>query len=670
MERARRPGRRRAPAALAGWLRLAPAVAPAVAAAFAPLAAQPAVGPALPTLAAPPRTAAAVRRATPCGTSNARAPAPCPTTPARGRTAPATRTSAASATATTGQDADDAPFPPEPVAAARARLDLIARLDGAAAADSADDWIAGQRVRYLLEAGRAADAAAAAAACRGTPWWCRALAGAALHAAGAHAASAAAHDSARALLPDSAARCGWDDLAPWLPPDAARAYRRLPCGSADRGRYEARFWRLAQPFWALPANDLRNELAARRTLARVHAAGRYAQSPSWGADLAESEVRYGAPVAWSVRRPGYGSRLEPSVVGHEPTPSYDFTPDARTLAPALLLRTPPPAAVTGAGTWSLRRPAARTYYAPRYTAFGVDTLAHQIARFRRGDTLLVVAAYAHPTTGAAATRPSEPPAATDAAGSSTRDTSTAERRVAALVLDDSAGRPAAVRVRDGAPGTGTLTAAVLAPPARRDAPRWLASLEVLDTAATTPARRSVRASDAPRWRPPAGPQRGRAARTRAPLVALPPDARLSDLLLVRPGAFGPAPTLAAVSDSAAGAPLVRAGEPFGLYWEQYARATAGPHTIAITATRVGASAWERLGAAVGRAVVAQPVSLRYADPAGGAAGPGRYVALRWPVVPPGTYRLAVRVWADAGAGAADAGAAGADSTALVVRVVR
>jgi hypothetical protein len=512
---------------------------------------------------------------------------------------------------------DDAPVPPEPPAALRARTALLARLDSAAA-DSADDWIAGQRVRYLLEIGRAADARQAAAACRGTPWWCQALASLAHHAADDHRAAAAAHDSARALLPDSAARCAWDDVAPWLPPDAARAYHRLACGSADRRRYEARFWRLAQPFWALPANDLRTELAARRTLVRLFATAVNPQRLPWGDDLAESDVRYGVPIAWTVRRPPLGSGLDPSVVGHEPTPSYDFTPDARTLAPATLLAAPLPPALAGGRAWSLRRPLAQTRYAPHYTALGVSPLDHQLARFRRGDSLVIVGAYTAPA------RDSIRPAA-----------ATPPRLVAALVVDDTAGRPAAARLRDDAPPTGALVATLSADlPATP--PPWLASLEVLDTAATP--------TTEPRGRPPAAPQRGRAARVRIALAPLPADAALSDLLLVRPGDYGPAPLLAAVADSAAGAPVIRAGELFGLYWEVYG-ATAAPRTIAITATRTSTSAWQRLGALVGRAVVAQPVSLRYADPVAPGAPPGRYVALRWPLVPPGTYRLAVSVTA-------------------------
>jgi hypothetical protein len=298
-----------------------------------------------------------------------------------------------------------------------------------------------------------------------------------------------------------------------------------------------------------------------------------------------------------------------------------------------------------ADVWSLRRPPAQTRYAPRYTAFGIATLDHQLARFRRGDTLVVVAGYAMPDGGAPATR-TAPPAASRAASPAA-----SPARLAALALDDTAGRPVAVARRDSAPPTGTLVATIAGArePATSGAPApaWLASFEVLDTAAAAPADSTAdrQATMARRWRPPAGPQRGRAARVRRPLAPLAADAPLSDLLLVRPGDYGPSPLLAAVADSAAGAPVIRAGDLFGLYWEQYAASVprAGARMVSITATRIGTTARERLGALVGRAIVVQPVSLRYVDPVPASAPPGRYVALRWPVVPPGTYRLSVTV---------------------------
>jgi len=83
-------------------------------------------------------------------------------------------------------DDDETPRPPPPESEAitRARDRLLGTLDSAALALPGDDWIAGQRVRYLLQSGRPAEALAAARTCRAALWWCEALTGLALHVAG------------------------------------------------------------------------------------------------------------------------------------------------------------------------------------------------------------------------------------------------------------------------------------------------------------------------------------------------------------------------------------------------------------------------------------------------------------------------------------------------------
>jgi hypothetical protein len=553
----------------------------------------------------------------------------------------------------------DARPPAESPAARRARRALLDELSAAAAADSSSDWIAGQRVRYLLEAARAeSDSAAdalgagragaaalpppapgwraadsAAAACRGTPWWCRALAGLAAHAAGRHQAAGAAFDSARALLPDAAARCAWDDLGPWLPPRALGAYRRLACGSAERARFERRAWRLAAPFWTLdPAgaavNDLRTELAARRTLVRLHAAGEHPQALPWGADLTESDLRYGVPTAWSVRDP-IGVDGVPSIVGHEPTPSYDFWPGARALAPERLLAPAPP--LPEGDAWDLRRYAPQMRYAPAYAAAGVYALPHQLARFRRADTLVVVGTYD----------------ARDRGDSVPPGTGTGPVR-AGLVLDDlraSAPPATATATRDGAGREGGLVARVVQDAAAAapgdTAARWLAAVETFDALAVRFADGRVR--------------RGRAGRARALVAPLPPGAGLSDLLIVRPGlAALPAPTLAAATDSAAGAAEARAGAPLGVYWEQYdddgrAPAARAADTVVVSVTRLDPSLRERLGAVVGRPLLLGAVRARYAVAPGAGGVTGRAVVLTLPDVPPGAYRLEVTRPAEVGA---------------------
>jgi hypothetical protein len=62
----------------------------------------------------------------------------------------------------------DLPREPEPIA--KERLRLLAVLDTVARAVPGDAWVAGQRVRYLLEAGWPDSATDAARACRATSW--------------------------------------------------------------------------------------------------------------------------------------------------------------------------------------------------------------------------------------------------------------------------------------------------------------------------------------------------------------------------------------------------------------------------------------------------------------------------------------------------------------------
>ena len=239
----------------------------------------------------------------------------------------------------------DVPPPAERSDAKLERDALLEVLNRAAAADAADDWVNGMRVRYFIEAEKTDSAVLAARASAGSAWWNAALLGLALHNINRHVDATAAFDRALAAMPD-AQRCTWTDLTWWLEPASHAAYRSIPCGAA-RDAENARILRLAQPLWLLPSNDLRNEAFARRTMSRVHSLGRIPYDLTWGDDLLESQVRYGWPTAWSVQN---GGVADP------------------------------------------RRKNARMRYAPRY-ASGFITVPHQIARFRRGDTTLVAGAY-------------------------------------------------------------------------------------------------------------------------------------------------------------------------------------------------------------------------------------------------------------------------------------
>ncbi|HEX2779216.1 MAG TPA: hypothetical protein VHM30_06945, partial [Gemmatimonadaceae bacterium] len=78
------------------------------------------------------------------------------------------------------QDDDDTPPPPEPKTIGELRTKFLGRLAALAAHNPADGWIAAQRVRYLIEAKRPAEALSAARECRAAASWCASLAALAL----------------------------------------------------------------------------------------------------------------------------------------------------------------------------------------------------------------------------------------------------------------------------------------------------------------------------------------------------------------------------------------------------------------------------------------------------------------------------------------------------------
>jgi hypothetical protein len=487
----------------------------------------------------------------------------------------------------------DVPPPPERTDARIEREQLLELLGRAQAAEPTDDWVSGMRVRYAIEAERLDTAIAAARACGGTSWWCAALEGLALHSANRHADASAAFDRALREMPE-AQRCQWTDLTWWLEPSSHAAYNALGCNG--RAAENARVFRLAQPLWMLPGNDVANEWYARRTISRVHSMGRIPYDLQWGADLLESQVRYGWPSAWSVQNGGVADPRPPSVIGHEPTPSYDFMPTPRALAAPTEAE---------AGDWEPKRARARMRYAPRY-ASGFGLLPHQFARFRRGDSTLVAGAYR-------LVRELEMGRAPYRAG---------------LVLDGLDGRAPVQVVRDSAAANGALLAML------GDAPK-LASLEVL------------------------GITGRKAARVRGAVTPLTGEVRLSDFLLLQRADASGTPSLEQLASQAYGSLTLDGRSTFGLYWESYRPATpSAPLQVSVRATRVNSSFMQRMTSSIGLSKAVQPVSVRFADNGRPDGGAGRSLAITFPEVPAGDYRLTLVV----------SGAGVTDSTSRIIRV--
>jgi hypothetical protein len=471
----------------------------------------------------------------------------------------------------------DVPPPAERSDAKLERDQLLELLTRAQATDPADNWVSGMRVRYAIEAEQPDVAVSAAKACTGLAWWCAALEGLALHNANRHVESSAAFQRALSAMPD-AQRCTWTDLTWWLENNAQGAYKNIACDA--RATENTKIFRLAQPLWMLPGNDVMNEWYARRTMSRVHALGRIPYDLQWGDDLLESQVRYGWPTAWSVQNGGVADPRPPQVIGHEPTPSYDFMPLAA------VINTPLSATLKD---WDPKRKQARMRYSPRYAA-GFGALPNQIARFKRGDSTLVAGGYR-------LMRELEMGRAPYMAG---------------FTLDALDGtKPVQVR-KDSAQANGALLAAITRP--------MLASIEVL------------------------APTSKRAARVRTTVQPLPRETRLSDYLLLQRGDPSPTPLLERNAPQAYGSLEIEGGTTIGLYWEMYRAASPGaPLQVSVRATRLGASFMQRFGSSIGLSKALTPVSIKYNDNGRPDGGPGRSLTLNFPNVPAGEYQLTLMV---------------------------
>jgi hypothetical protein len=263
---------------------------------------------------------------------------------------------------------------PEPAGITRARNRLIDQLVTLTHVAPHDPWIVGESIHYLVEAGYDSSAILVARDCRSATWWCAALRGFVLHDLERYTDAEAAFDSALAAMPESQ-RCTWNDLSLLLPNDERDAYARMPC--AHRTAYERRFWELADPSYAIPGNDRRTEHFARlvqTTLARD------AENPyglSWGDDLRELTIRYGAPTGFTTTWSDPLHSWRP-IVGHDREPSYRFSAIGM---------------VSDDARWDLRAERSPERYAPQYVS-RIDDFPAQFGLFRRGDSALVVAMYA------------------------------------------------------------------------------------------------------------------------------------------------------------------------------------------------------------------------------------------------------------------------------------
>lgn len=275
--------------------------------------------------------------------------------------------------------------PDESPAIIAARTHLLKTLDSVGALVPGDWWIVGQRVRYLMEAGRplGADSIAIACAARSaaaaTSGWCLALVGYTAQQLGNYSRADAAFVSALEHMSPSD-RCAWEDLSPLLGRSAASPYRG-DCKSRDS--VTAGFWRLVQPLYLTSVNDLRTEFFARLTRMYIEQDTRTPMTDWWGPEERATLLRYGVPL-WYTQGEVPRGETRPQIAGFRREPAFDFFPNAHVFSS--------PDELTDED-WEFSNPQDAPTYAPQW-AVGFRSISdHQVALFRRGDSALVVAAF-------------------------------------------------------------------------------------------------------------------------------------------------------------------------------------------------------------------------------------------------------------------------------------
>ena len=509
-------------------------------------------------------------------------------------------------------------FPPEPPETARARGELIDRLSSALET-VADPWILGQLVHYLTEAGNLPSAERAAEECGITDtWWCDALLGYVLHHQGRFVEAEAAFRSAVAGVPEEEVE-RWRSTRYIVSEDEAERISELD--EAEQSRIWEMLWRLSDPLFMEEGNDYLTEHYARL----VHTRNREdAENPHlmlWGEDLEETVVRYGREIGWS-RVIGMPTGLmgdSRDVWGHHHPMSRGYLfPEEYLRAPADVL---PESWVTAP------RESRNWYVAPYAPDFrGLDT---QVARFRRGDDMLVIAAY-RPTPierdPFADDTPAPPPAARnpfarggfgqpDPAPEPTPAAADAEgpARAALFLMPEAAGgTPISVEQTE-REGVMTLTA---------PAGRYVSSVEVFE------------------------PEAERAWRARQGVVQdelIPGLVAVSDLLILEEGAPIPDDLDEATALARPGV-RVRGDEQFVVAWEVYGLGVDQEVEVTLGFTEGRPAFLTRVGEFLGIVEPEQPVEITFTDAiSDNVQTLFRAIAIQLPELEPGEYTLHLRL---------------------------
>ena len=458
--------------------------------------------------------------------------------------------------------AEEADFPPEPAETGMARQALLGSLLDVRR-EVGDPWVLGQIVQYLAEEGRFGQAERLAEECGLVEtWWCHALRGYALHLQGEFVAAEAAFEEALLGLPEIEDR-RW--RAPRFVLSGGARGEFEAASPQERGRLWDRLWRFSNPLFMVEGNDRLTEHYSRLVLVRIREDSGHPFQIAWGEDMEEALVRYGREIGWSrTRSASTGRALQDSrrVLGHHDPASRGY------LFPEEFLSSPadvPPEA------WITAPREARTWYAPPYAPDfrGLET---QVARFQRGDSLLVVGAFRPAPESAVSGFAAEPEGPSDPFAS--RDPfaggmggGQGPARTGLFLIPEDGGE---IHSASGQSREDVLTL-------RAPAGRYLSSLEVFEE------------YDRAAWR----------ARQGVTLVPLSPGrAGISDVILLREGAPMPSDLEEAIPQLRPGIRVAR-GEAFVVAWEVYGMGVEDEARITMGFTRGRPGFLQRVGEYLG-----------------------------------------------------------------------
>ncbi len=289
-------------------------------------------------------------------------------------------------------DGEAPPVEPAPIEVEMARMDMLRTLGRIASRIPRDRWVLGQRVYYLREQGELLRAEALTERCHpGDEWWCLALKGYLLQSTGESVEAESVFRDALTRMPEEERR-RWLALDHILDEEARELFE--DADPAEREALRRRLWLLADPLYLVEGNDREAEQYARQTLIRIRESAENAYDIPWEEDLEELVARYGGEVGWERGRPARpaSGMLQDNrfIIGRHRPHGREFLPAGAFLED--------PAGVP-ARAWEIEDRAPWTGYAAWYAPI-ITTMDAQVARFRRGDSLLVVAGY----------EPSPPPA--------------------------------------------------------------------------------------------------------------------------------------------------------------------------------------------------------------------------------------------------------------------